>query len=261
MAIAYNSYIPQIQNIYFVLDVANPKCLIDQNTIKPLIDNDNVGNFIRASQSGTTTVESTTASFTSLAFVSSGTIVYNTVVPAGDISPYFSAGGNRYFSTKNKSWNFSDFTWAIWYNPTTFLQRAYAPTLIDWKYSSARNTEFGLNGVGLPFINYRITTDPFSSTTADSSGPAANINTWNFTAVVRRSGDVKFFTNGSFSNTIAHNVNYEVGSGIGIGWGSDKDASWGNFNGKIGPIITYSSALSDEEIILLYNSYRGRFGV
>ena len=262
MSLGHGPYIPNLSNCYFYIDLKNPKCFVNQNTIKPLIDNDSVGNFSRAYSTGTTTIEGITVDRTSLAYIDTeeGVINYTTVVPTGDISPYYAHGGNNYYSSKNKVWGTGDFTWCVWHYPLTFNQRGYSPTLLDWKYVSSVNSEFALSSSGTPYARYRITTSPFSSTIVEF-GNSAVLDSWNFTVVKRQSGYAKFFQNGVFSDEISFNVDYEVGGGIGIGWGSDKDARWGNFKGKMGPIITYSVALSDSDIMKCYNATRGRFGV
>lgn len=260
MSLGHGPYIPNLDSCYFYIDLKNPKCFVNQNTIKPLIDNDNVGNFI--SPTGTTTVDGVTVNRSTLASIDTaeGVINYTTLVPSGDISPYYAHGGNSYYSSKNKVWGTGDFTWCIWHYPLTFSQRGYAPTLIDWKYASSVNSEFGLTGSGTPFARYRITTSPFSSTMVEF-GNSAILNRWNFTVVKRQSGVAKFFQNGIFSGDFSFNVNYEVAAAIGIGWGGDKDAQWGNYKGKIGPIVTYTNALSDQEISKYFNAMRGRFGI
>lgn len=264
MSLSHSPQIPSIENIYFYIDLNSPRAKYNEGSISPLIDNDNVGNFVRVYGPGTTTtIEGITVDRTGLAYVdlNEKVIVYNTLVPTGDIAPYYSHGGNRFYSNKNKVWGLNDYTWGIWHYPLTFSQRSYTPTLIDWKHNNGFRTEFGLSTSGTMYMAYRITTSPFTIYSVVDNNLASKLNQWNFTLIKRENGYVKFFNNGIFSQEYEHNINYDVAAQIGIGWGADKDAQWANYKGKIGPIITYTKALSDNEIYQLYESFRKRFNL
>lgn len=262
MSLSHSPQIPSIDDVYFYIDMFSPRAIYNEGSITPIIDNDGVGNFVRVYGVGTTTtVEGITVDRTGLAYVdlNEKVIVYNTLVPTGDIAPYQNDGGNRFYSGKNKAWGFNDFTWAVWHYPNTFSQRGRSSLLLDWKHNNAFRTEFGCISNGTCYLAYRITTSPFTIFSVNDTSLIAELNKWNFTLVKRENGYVKFFQNGVFGVEYEHNINYEVGSQIGIGYGADQDYQWVNYNGKIGPIITYTKALSDDEITSLYESFRGRF--
>ena len=259
-----NTKIPKVEELYFYFDVLTNTYYKEQNRI------DTIGtsgaSFRRRFGRGTTTVDGITRNRTDLAYIdtTNGYIVYDTMVPTGDISPYYSQGGNNYYDTNTtKIWRTDDWTWACWTKPTTFSQRGYSPSLIDWKAGRSTNAAFGLGGTGVPYVNYRNTNSPYNSTSVsfpnNEPGQQAIVNQWNFTLARRQSNVVTFFQNGYFSSGQSFTVDYVDGAWIGIGWGSDKDATWGCLNGFFGPTFAYNVALSDSDIIQLYESFKPRF--
>jgi hypothetical protein len=248
-------------------DVTNVKDGTNQNTLTNLASNDYNG--FRAFTSGTTTVEGITYNRVDLAYKTANGIVFEPKppLPANRDSPtYYGTGGNWYEVNYDIAWRTNDFTWIVWVYFDSFKAGGLSNEVtevyvLDWKSQNGRNTSFRSSLAGIPSINYRITTDPFSTFSVSSEKALYFENKWNFMCVRRQSNTVQFFSGLDKSSSLSYTTDMEVADNLGIGWGADIDYNWRTLDGTIGPIQIYNRALTDNEIQQNFNAQRSRFGL
>ena len=247
-------------------DSINVKDSLGDNGLKNLASNlyDGTRNYT----SGTTTVEGVTYNRVDLAYKSSQGLVFDPKPPLPenkDNSLYYQQGGNWYQSSYSVPWGTNDFTWIVWVYFNSFRggglsNESTTPYILDWKRSSGQQSSFRAD-FGVPSVGYRITTSPFTTTSASSDKVLYSEDTWNFMCVRRQAGNIQFFNGFDKSGSISFNVNFEVANNLGIGWGADIDYQWRTLDGIIGPIQIYNRSLTDVEIQQNFNSYRGRYSI
>lgn len=88
-----------------------------------------------------------------------------------------------------------------------------------------------------------------------------NLNEWNCFALVKSGSQWSFYKDGQLLQTNTFDMTETIsGAGyhVGAAW-SDDDYLSNCMNGSVGPILHYTRPLSDQEILQVYNSHKGRY--
>lgn len=130
-----------------------------------------------------------------------------------------------------------------------------------------RRLTFDIYDSGMSFYQREIVdnnADGSYNTANTSVSVVNNLNEWNCFALVKSGSQWSFYKDGQLLQTNTFDFteadSYMSGSdySIGIAW-SDDDYPSRAMNGSIGPVLHYTRALSDQEILQVYNSHKGRY--
>lgn len=130
-----------------------------------------------------------------------------------------------------------------------------------------RRLTFDIYDSGMGFFQREIidnNLDGSYSTASTTVSVSNGLNQWNCFALVRSGSSWSFYKDGVLINTTTFNYSEPASRmnggdySIGIAW-SDDDYPSRAMNGSIGPVMQYNRALSQAEILQVYNSHKGRF--
>lgn len=100
-----------------------------------------------------------------------------------------------------------------------------------------------------------------NGTNATTVSVTNNLNEWNCFALVKSGSQWSFYKDGQLIQTNTFDMSETIsGAGyhVGAAW-SDDDYLSNGMNGSVGPILHYTRPLSDQEILQVYNSHKGRY--
>lgn len=241
MAIAYNAKIPHLKDALVFYDVKNPKCYSGSGeSFNNLISSTT---HTGATRLGDANYYSISDGVVNVSSTGSSTTTGAAIVGTGAIA-----------STTN--FDFTTSGWLYRTNNNSGEVMSYRQT---WTRLS-----FDITNSGMLF-HQREVEDPYTTNTTSVSVTNA-LNEWACFSLVKSGNYWSFYKNGELvggnSFTMTETIS-DSGSGyhhIGIAW-SDDDYMSTAMNGKIGPVIHYTRALTASEIKELFNAHRGRFGV
>jgi len=124
---------------------------------------------------------------------------------------------------------------------------------------SAQRLSFDITDSQMIFYQ-RETTTPYTINQTDVSVTNAR-NTWDHFALSKTGTSWSFYKNGEHLGTNTFTMTETVGGSgfhIGAAW-SDDDYYGRSMNGKVGPVMHYTKALSAEEVLQNYNATKERF--
>ena len=112
--------------------------------------------------------------------------------------------------------------------------------------------------------NVDVTLYPYTTNNILTISNTVNTNTWSMVAFTYDGSHVRGYLNGQFTGVSPgiSNSATDVSSSIpmAIGYLPDYPVS-NNYSGKIAFVQVYNRSLSNNEIILNFERYRGRFGI
>jgi hypothetical protein len=100
-----------------------------------------------------------------------------------------------------------------------------------------------------------------NGTNATTVSVTNNLNEWNCFALVKSGSQWSFYKDGQLIQTNTFDMSETIsGAGyhVGAAW-SDDDYLSNGMNGSVGPVLHYTRPLSDQEILQVYNSHKGRY--
>ena len=137
-----------------------------------------------------------------------------------------------------------DFTLSIWINRDT---AGYAPLITKYgTFSSTRSWYFGINPSGQLYISWWN-----GSSLVAKTATSAILNTtgvWYHVALSVNASTMDFYVNGELKNSLSGSVTHTSGGNEPIVIGSQSGGNYNFFNGKVGQVRIYSSALSASDI-------------
>ena len=170
-------------------------------------------------------------------------------------SAYYFNGSNSYIQISGSNLNFNQYTYSLWGYLSSILSDGDRGTLLSIgsptadQYINYNRNFVGYNGWACG--GYNIGAGQFGM----AQGPAPNLFQWYHLAVTRNSNKMKFYVNGllvavdSLSYmTFPNYGNGNIYASIGQRYNNTLP-----FNGKIDDVRIYNRALTDSEILLLYN--------
>lgn len=194
--------------------------------------------------------------------IEDGAMIFTPNPPVTPAPENSSIDGNWMRRNEMQEWGSNDFTWMAWhycYALGTYQGQSWPKCLIDWSTLGNRRCDFELTTSGRLRLTNR--TDAGYETFTDNTFTIEE-NQWYCSAFVRNGDNWTFYNNGVKGTTI--NNSYSIilfGSYTNIGRSPDDDYHWKTYVGKIGPVTTYTRALSAAEIKQNYDGLKGRFGL
>jgi hypothetical protein len=178
---------------------------------------------------------------------------------SGKANNAYSFDGNDYISVNNNaSLNFdsSDFSISLWIYPKV-IKNLYI--FGKDNYNGSQPSPFG-SGYYLQYSvaksqDIRFATRSISSNTSNflPSVQIAPINTWTHVVGVRKKNVLKLYINGKLDNAMIETVPTNTNNSVNLKFGRADEISTNYFNGILDDALIYNRALTDQEIIALYN--------
>lgn len=240
MAVLYNTQIP-IQSLVFFIDATNVKSWPGSGTSVFDVSGNNNHFTYRASGSATTPV----ISETSFSFNGSTQYLETTGNDCITFSTPYTMGSLLKFNNISSS----DYSFPTYNN-----------------YSESTNT-YGLwhHYVSSGIISYRHWPTSGTGISADLSGHGLSNGAWALTVISWDGATLKLYKNGVLQNSVAMTTGFNAG-GTGrkgrIGMLANRSTSGDyNYNGLIKTSFLYDRALSDDEILILFQAMRGKVNI
>jgi hypothetical protein len=151
----------------------------------------------------------------------------------------------------------SDFSSMGWLYRTS----AYSGEILSYVESSFR-VSFDIDSAAMTFYQ-RMQNSPY---TVNTTGVVVTnaLNIWIHFALTKTGNSWAFYKNGALLATNTFTMNEVIPAGtafhIGGAW-SDDDYLSNCMDGKVGPIMHYTRALSTAEVQQNFNAHKGRFGL
>jgi hypothetical protein len=152
----------------------------------------------------------------------------------------------------------TNWTISIWWKANSTSQTAYSALLSQGFTGSPINGAWAFK-ISHSSTNYNFTY--YNNGIVDNlSGVDVNDLAWHHLVVVRNGTSLILYKDNvqSLSITLPSNYNFGDGSLVYIGY-NPRDGSY--INGSISNISVFTSALSTVEILQIYNTYKGRYGL
>ena len=163
-------------------------------------------------------------------------------------------GSNDYISVPSTSstpvdFSAKNYTIEAWINPNTTA--AFAGPILS-KYGttdSLRSINFSRTSSGKLRLYERAT----GTDVSHDSTSTLTLNRWTHVAVTRTSSQVKLYIDGSLDNTISSTFTPNNGGSQNINIGSQANGQFNFFDGQIGQVRVYDTALTDSDISQNFN--------
>lgn len=177
-------------------------------------------------------------------------------------------GLTKYFRLENSvDFHFQTYTYLSWINIADMGSGSDLNQIISkWGSSNAQQINVSLHVRADQKLRALVSKDTQDTTAASvSSALSLSENTWYFVGCSYSSGILQLYINGEPENFVdtgytgiapGTNAHFHIGK-FDFNWTIYRD----EFNGKISSVLGYSRLLSDEEIRLIYNSTKSRFGL
>mgnify|MGYP001185803874 CR=1 FL=1 len=178
-----------------------------------------------------------------------GTLVNGVTPTGGDGISLVFDGSNDYVTMSSAMFNpNSDFTISSWVNLDTINNNTIVSTRADPGSFQLRYK----SGVGVQIVDsYVVNVGAFSSSETLSTG------TWYNITVTRSGNTYTYYLNGSSVSSFTSTNTYDRGPHtIGVNYTGVEQ-----FDGKIGQIFAYSSALSASDVLSNFNATKDTFGL
>ncbi len=163
-------------------------------------------------------------------------------------------GSNDYISVPSTSstpvdFSAKNYTIEAWINPDT-TPALGSPIFTKYGTSdSLRSIKFDYDGSGKLKLFERAT----GTNASHFSTTILTLNRWTHVAVTRTSSQVKFYIDGSLDATVSSTFTPNNGGSQNINIGSQANGQFNFFNGQIGQVRVYDTALTDSDISQNFN--------
>lgn len=181
-------------------------------------------------------------------------------------SPSYTSTSPEYFTTSdNNHWavntrptgSYGAATMACWIYPTS---TSGISGLIDIRYGSG--TQFGMEDQG-GRLGY-FWNNNNSGTWGHNSGVTWSTNAWIFVGISVSSTQIYFFrynSSGLSSSTRTYTHSSQtIASNSNFYYGGDPESTGRGFNGRVGHMYLYNTALSTSDVASLYNAEKSNYG-